>query len=65
MVCLTGSTTCSGLGLVGAQLNKASEGTKEALADLEEMAKLGIDEDDLEEQAQLLEARYWARKRVH
>ena len=46
----------SGLGLVGAQLNKASEGTKEALADLEEMAKLGIDEeDDLEEQAQLLE----------
>ncbi|PMG97330.1 YecA family protein [Vibrio lentus] len=45
----------SGLGLVGAPLNKASDGTKEALADLEEMAKLGIDEDDLEEQAQLLE----------
>ncbi|MFS1462077.1 hypothetical protein BCT35_22985 [Vibrio lentus] len=46
----------SGLGLVGTPLNKASDGTKEALADLEEMAKLGIDEeDDLEEQAQLLE----------
>ncbi|MFA0567214.1 MAG: YecA family protein [Vibrio gallaecicus] len=46
----------SGLGLVGAKLNKASTEAKEALADLEEMAKLGIDEeDDLEEQAQLLE----------
>ncbi|PMH43868.1 hypothetical protein BCU68_12845 [Vibrio sp. 10N.286.49.B3] len=46
----------SGLGLVGAKLNSASEDVKEALADLEEMAKLGIDEDDdLNEQAQLLE----------
>lgn len=46
----------SGLGLVGAELKKASTDVKEALADLEEIAKLGIDEDDdLEEQAQLLE----------
>ncbi|KGY13775.1 hypothetical protein NM22_04100 [Vibrio tubiashii] len=46
----------SGLGLVGAELRKASTDVKEALADLEEIAKLGIDEDDdLEEQAQLLE----------
>lgn len=46
----------SGLGLVGAELKKASNDVKEALADLEEIAKLGIDEDDdLEEQAQLLE----------
>lgn len=46
----------SGLGLIGAELGKASSETKEALADLEEMAKLGIDEDDdLQEQAQLLE----------
>jgi yecA family protein len=46
----------SGLGLSGVSLTKASEESKEALADLEEIAKLGIDEDDdLEEQAQLLE----------
>ncbi|MDC5841578.1 YecA family protein [Vibrio europaeus] len=46
----------SGLGLVNAELKKASSDVKEALADLEEIAKLGIDEDDdLEEQAQLLE----------
>lgn len=46
----------SGLGLVNAELKKASNDVKEALADLEEIAKLGIDEDDdLEEQAQLLE----------
>lgn len=46
----------SGLGLVGAELKKASKDVKEALADLEEIAKLGIDEDDdMEEQAQLLE----------
>ncbi len=46
----------SGLGLVGAELRQASKDSKEALADLEEIAKLGIDEeDDLEEQAQLLE----------
>ena len=46
----------SGLGLVSTQLNKASEQSKEALGDLEEIAKLGIDEDDdLEEQAQLFE----------
>ncbi|MDE1348874.1 YecA family protein [Vibrio aestuarianus] len=46
----------SGLGLVGTALKKASTESKEALADLEEIAKLGIDEDDdLNEQAQLLE----------
>ncbi len=46
----------SGLGLGGITLNKASDDVKEALADLEEIAKLGIDEeDDLGEQAQLLE----------
>ena len=46
----------SGLGLVGAEIKQSSQNTKEALADLEEIAKLGIDEeDDLEEQAQLLE----------
>ncbi|MGR5237245.1 YecA/YgfB family protein [Vibrio alfacsensis] len=46
----------SGLGLAGITLNKASDDVKEALADLEEIAKLGIDEeDDLGEQAQLLE----------
>lgn len=46
----------SGLGLINAALSKASSDVKEALADLEEIAKLGIDEDDdLEEQAQLLE----------
>ncbi len=46
----------SGLGLVNAELKKASAETKEALADLEEISKLGIDEeDDMEEQAQLLE----------
>ncbi|ARN66971.1 YecA family protein [Vibrio vulnificus] len=46
----------SGLGLAGAALNKASEEAKEALADLEEMARLGVDEDDdLQEQAELLE----------
>ncbi|MGC9402545.1 YecA family protein [Vibrio genomosp. F10 str. 9ZC157] len=46
----------SGLGLVGTKLNKAPSDVKEVLADLEEMAKLGIDEDDdIEEQALLLE----------
>ncbi|QXO17767.1 MULTISPECIES: YecA/YgfB family protein [Vibrio] len=46
----------SGLGLVGAKVQNASAVAKEALEDLEEIAKLGIDEeDDLEEQAQLLE----------
>ncbi len=46
----------SGLGLIGAKLDSASESAKEALGDLEEIAKLGIDEDDdLEEQADLLE----------
>ena len=45
----------SGLGLVGAEIKQSSQNTKEAIADLEEIAKLGIDEeDDLEEQAQLL-----------
>ncbi len=46
----------SGLGLVGAAISKLSSDAKEALEDLEEITKLGIDEDDdLEEQAQLLE----------
>ncbi|WP_162045589.1 YecA/YgfB family protein [Vibrio taketomensis] len=46
----------SGLGLVNANLKQASNQAKEALSDLEEMAKLGIDEDDdLQEQAVLLE----------
>ncbi|MFB9135254.1 YecA family protein [Vibrio sp. AK197] len=45
----------SGLGLIGADIKKASKEAKEALADLEEIAKLGIDEDDdLEEQGALL-----------
>ncbi|QMV13272.1 YecA/YgfB family protein [Vibrio spartinae] len=46
----------SGLGLAHPNVNKLSNDAKEALADLEEMARLGIDEDDdLEEQALLLE----------
>ena len=46
----------SGLGLIGASLTKSSKDTKEALADLEEIAKLGIDEDDdMQEQGDLLE----------
>lgn len=46
----------SGLGLINAAIKKSSTDMKEALADLEEIARLGIDEeDDLEEQAQLLE----------
>ena len=46
----------SGLGLVVTDLKKASVNVKEALGDLEEISKLGIDEDDdLQEQAMLLE----------
>ncbi|HGE6066316.1 TPA: YecA family protein [Vibrio cholerae] len=46
----------SGLGLSSANLKHASVEAKEALEDLEEMSKLGIDEeDDLAEQAELLE----------
>ncbi|ELM6608831.1 YecA family protein [Vibrio cholerae] len=46
----------SGLGLSGANLKHASVEAKEVLEDLEEMSKLGIDEeDDLAEQAELLE----------
>ncbi|CAM4066132.1 YecA/YgfB family protein [Vibrio neonatus] len=46
----------SGLGLIDAQMNKASAQTKEALQDLLEIAKLEVDaEDDQEEQAALLE----------
>ena len=46
----------SGLGLAGSSLTKLSAETKEALSDLEEISKLGIDEDDdLSEQAILLE----------
>lgn len=46
----------SGLGLVAVDLKKASSNVKEALADLEEISKLGIDEDEAQqEQAMLLE----------
>ena len=46
----------SGMGLVNVKLKNAPEDVKEALSDLEEIAKLGIDEDDdLNEQAELLE----------
>ena len=46
----------SGMGLAGIATDKASDDAKEALTDLEEIAKLGIDEDDdLGEQALLLE----------
>ncbi|NLS12856.1 YecA family protein [Vibrio sp. SM6] len=46
----------SGLGLIGADLTSMSQESREALNDLEEIAKLGIDEDDsLEEQSELLE----------
>lgn len=46
----------SGLGLVELKMDKASESLKEALLDLEEIARLGIDEDDdLEEQEALFE----------
>jgi uncharacterized protein YgfB (UPF0149 family) len=46
----------SGVGLANAKLNKLPADVKEAMGDLEEISKLGIDEnDDLEEQADLLE----------
>ncbi len=46
----------SGLGLTAVKLTNLSNLGKEALQDLEEIAKLGIDEDDdLSQQAQLLE----------
>lgn len=46
----------SGLGLVNSSLQSMPEDVKEALADLEEIARLGIDEDDdMDEQADLLE----------
>lgn len=46
----------AGIGLVGITAGKLSEDTKEVLSDLSEIAQLGIDEDDdMEEQAQLLE----------
>ena len=46
----------SGMGLVNVQLKDAPDDVKEALSDLEEIGKLGIDEDDdLNEQADLLE----------
>ena len=46
----------SGLGLGGISLKDVAEDVKEALNDLEEISKLGIDEDDdLEEQADLLQ----------
>ncbi|NAW69065.1 UPF0149 family protein [Vibrio sp. V27_P1S3P104] len=46
----------SGLGLAAIDLTRASSDAKEALQDLEEIAKLAIDEeDDLQQQAQLLE----------
>ncbi|MGO1296558.1 MAG: YecA family protein [Vibrio sp.] len=46
----------SGLGLSKAEVKKGSATAKEALGDLEEISKLGVDEDDdLQEQAELLE----------
>ncbi|WP_375752577.1 YecA family protein [Vibrio sp. HN007] len=46
----------SGLGLINVSLKDMPEDVKEALTDLEEIGKLGIDEDDdMEEQADLLE----------
>ncbi|MHA2939461.1 UPF0149 family protein [Vibrio sp. RC27] len=46
----------SGIGLIGLDLRKLTTEGKEAISDLEEIAKLGIDEDDdLPEQALLLE----------
>ncbi|MCD9467409.1 YecA family protein [Photobacterium iliopiscarium] len=46
----------SGLGLMDLQKNQLSEEITEALADLQEISQLGIDEDeDLEEQAALFE----------
>ncbi|MDW6002938.1 YecA/YgfB family protein [Vibrio mangrovi] len=46
----------SGLGLAHSNISSLSDDAKEALTDLEEIARLGIDEDDdLEEQALLLE----------
>ncbi|MGX9418507.1 UPF0149 family protein [Vibrio sp. WJH972] len=46
----------SGIGLIGLDLRKLTTEGKEAIGDLEEIAKLGIDEDDdLPEQALLLE----------
>ncbi len=46
----------SGLGLAGLTLKKIPADIKEAMTDLEEIGKLGIDEDDdLQEQAVLLE----------
>ncbi|ELV8626046.1 YecA family protein [Vibrio cidicii] len=46
----------SGLGLAGATVNQASTVAKEALSDMEEIARLGIDEEeDLAEQAELLQ----------
>jgi yecA family protein len=46
----------SGIGLVNTSLQSMPEDVKEALGDLEEIAKLGIDEDDdMDEQADLLE----------
>ncbi|WED22230.1 YecA family protein [Vibrio sp. JC009] len=46
----------SGLGLINVSLKDMPEDVKEALGDLEEIGKLGIDEDDdMDEQADLLE----------
>lgn len=46
----------SGLGLMAVTMSGLSSHAKEALQDLEEIAKLGVDEeDDLDQQAQLLE----------
>ena len=46
----------SGIGLSKAEVKKGSETAKEALGDLEEISKLAVDEDDdLKEQAELLE----------
>ncbi len=46
----------AGIGLVGVTAGKLSDDAKEVLTDLTEIAQLGIDEDDdMEEQALLLE----------
>ncbi|WP_318476403.1 YecA/YgfB family protein [Photobacterium leiognathi] len=46
----------SGLGLMDLQKNQLSEAVTEALADLQDIAQLGVDEDDdMEEQAALFE----------
>ncbi len=50
------NTFMAGLGLAGIKIGELSAESKEALEDLREIAQLGVDEDDdMEEQANLLE----------